>query len=239
MQWSKSYGGLAGESDPQGLIQTSDGGFALVCKIYPYGSRYVDAWFIKTDEFGNLEWDNIYGGAGMDYPTSLVQLSNGGFVISGCTDSYGKGQYDFWLIKIDNFGNMEWNRSFGTPNMDTNPALVQTVDGGFALAGYTHYDSFADLLLIRTDNLGTMLWNQSYSGRAVMGFPSLVQTMDGGFALAGAKGEFESADWDFWLVKTDEYGVPEFPSWTILPLLIVGTLVGVIVRNKIRKRRLE
>ncbi len=232
MQWSKSYGGSAGESDPQGLIQTLDGGFVLVCKNFQYGSWYVDAWFIKTDDSGNLEWDNIFGGAGMDYPTSLVQLLDGSFVFAGCTDSYGNGGYDFWLIKTDNHGNMKWNHTFGTQNMDTNPSLVQTLDGGFALAGYTHYDSFADFLLIRTDNLGNMLWNQSYSGGAVLGLPSLIQTMDGGFALSGAKGDFESGDWDFWLVKTDEYGVPEFPSWIILPLFLVATLFVIVIRKR-------
>ncbi len=232
IQWSKLIGESAGESNPQGLIQTLDGGFALACKRFPYGSVYADAWFIKTDESGNTEWDNIFGGAGMDYPTSLVQLLDGSFVFGGCTDSYGNGGYDFWLIKIDNYGNFEWDHTYGTQNMDTNPALVQTLDGGFALAGYTHYDSFADLLLIRTDNLGTMLWNHSYSGRAVLGYPSLVQTMDAGFALSGAKGDFESGDWDFWLVKTDEYGVPEFPSWIILPLFMTATLAVIIVKKK-------
>jgi hypothetical protein len=238
MQWSKLYGGSAGESDPQGFIQTVDGGFALACKRFPFGSVYVDAWFIKTDESGNLEWNKIFGGDGMDYPTSLVQLSDGSFVFAGCTDSYGYGGYDFWLIKIDNYGNMEWNYTYGTQNMDTNPSLVQTFDGGFALAGYTHYDSFADLLLIRTDNLGNMLWNHSYSGGVVLGLPSLVQTIDGGFAFSGAKGDFESEDWDFWLVKTDEYGIPEFPSWT--PLLITSIsflVVAVAYRQKLSKRR--
>ena len=235
MQWSKLYGGLAGESDPQGFIQTLDGGFALVCKRFPYGSVYVDAWFIKTDESGNLEWDNNFGGVGMDYPTSLVQLLDGSFAFVGCTDSYGNGGYDFWLIKTDNYGNMEWNHTFGTQDMDTNPSLVQTLDGGFALAGYAHYDSFADLLLIRTDNLGNMLLNQSYSGRAVLGFPSLVQTMDGGFALSGAKGNFVSGDWDFWLVKTDEYGIPEFSSKLILVFILLSSLTIVLTKSVWRK----
>jgi hypothetical protein len=180
-----------------------------------------------------LEWDNIFGGSGMDYPTSLVQLLDGSFVFAGSTDSYGNGGYDFWLTKTDNYGNMVWNHTFGTQDMDTNPSLVQTLDGGFALAGYTHYDSFADLLLIRTDNLGYMLWNHSYSGRAVLGLPSLVQTTDGGFALSGAKGDFVSGDWDFWLVKTDQYGVPEFPSWIILPLFLAATLSVVLIKKKL------
>jgi hypothetical protein len=238
MQWNKSYGESAGESDPQGFIQTLDGGFALACKRFPFGSVYVDSWFIKTDESGNLEWNEIFGGAGMDYPTSLVQLLDGSFVFAGCTDSYGYGGYDFWLIKIDNYGNMEWNYTYGTQNMDTNPSLVKTLDGGFALAGYTWTDPFADLLLVKTDINGNMLWNQTYSGGAVLGLPSLVLTIDGGFAFSGAKGDFESGDWDFWLVKTDEMGIPEFPSWTpILAMLVVVIVVAVVYRRRLVKNQ--
>jgi hypothetical protein len=238
MQWNKSYGSSAGESDPQGFIQTLDGGFALASKRFPSGSSYVDAWLIKTDESGNLEWNSIFGGAGMDYPTSLVQLTNGKFVLSGCTDSYGNGGYDFWLIETDNSGNLEWNRTYGTTDMDTTPALVQTLDNGFALAGYSWTDPFADLLLVKTDNQGYMQWNQTYSGGAVLGLPSLVQTTDGGFAFSGAKGHFESGDWDFWLVKTDEMGIPEFSSWSILVVgLSIVLVLSIIFRQKIKKGR--
>lgn len=231
MEWSKSYGGSEQESDP-GLVQTSDGGFALVSKTYSYCEGYADVWFIKTDESGNIEWNQTYGGARMDCPTSLIQLSDGRFVIAGGTSSFGDGGYDFWLIKTDNDGNVEWNQTYGTENMDTNPSLVQTSDGGFALAGYTHTDPLADFLLVKTDNLGNMLWNQTYPGGAVLGLPSLIQTLDGGFALSGAKGSFETGDYDFWLIKTDAPDIQKFPSWIILPLfLIIITLVSVILRK--------
>ena len=187
IEWTKSYGGSGGESDPSILLRTSDGGFALVCKRFPLGEVFVDAWFLKTDEYGTMQWNQIFGGARMDYMTSLIELSDQEFVLAGCTDSYGYGGYDFWLIKIDNFGTVEWEKTYGTPNMDTNPDLIQTLDGNFALAGYTHYDSFADLLLIKTDTQGNMNWNQTYTGKAVLGRPSLVQTFDGGFALSGSK----------------------------------------------------
>ena len=233
MEWTKSYGSSGGESDPSGLIQTSDGGFAFVCKRFPIGEVYVDAWFLKTDEFGTMQWNQTFGGARMDYPTSLIELSDGKFVLAGCTDSYGYGGYDFWLIKTDNFGNLEWDLMYGTPNMDTNPDLVQTLDGGFALAGYTDHDSFADFLLIKTDNQGSMEWNQTIPGQAVLGLPSLVQTFDGGYALSGSKGSFESEDWDFWLIKTDEMGnIPEFSSWIIQPLFLISTLSVIVVRRK-------
>jgi hypothetical protein len=221
------------------LVQTSDGGFALAGQAFPFGGSYCDSWLVKTDGYGNMEWNRKYGGTGMDYATSLVQTADGGFALAGCTDSVGAGGYDFWLIKTDSYGNVKWNQTYGTEYQDTNPSLVQTLDGGFALAGYTNPD-LADLMLVKTDSFGNIEWNQTYHGQAVSGLPSLVQTLDGGFALAGAKGFRSVNSDDFWLIKTNEYGiVPEFPSWAFLPLFIITTSLTVLVYFKKRKRKME
>jgi hypothetical protein len=234
MEWDQTYGGSDEETTPYGLVQTSDGGFALAGRTFPFGGHFCDSWLVKTDSYGNMEWSRTYGGTRMDYASSLVQTPDGGFALAGCTDSIGAGGYDFWLIKTDSYGNVEWNQTYGTANQDTNPSLVQTLDGGFALAGYTHPD-LADLMLVKTDSLGNIVWNQTYQGQAVTGLPSLVQTLDGGFALAGAKG-FRSANTDdFWLIKTDECGVvPEFPSWApLLFLLLVVAIIGMVYKRKL------
>jgi hypothetical protein len=233
MEWSKSYGGSEEEFDSYGLVQTLDGGFALAAKTYSYGEGYVDIWFIKTSEAGSMEWSKTFGGQRMDYPTSLIQLYDGSFVLAGCADSFGFGGYDFWLIKTDDYGNVEWNQTYGTEYQDTNPSLVQTSDGGFALAGYTWADPLADFLLVKTDNKGNLLWNQTYSGGAVLGLPTLVQTVDGGFALSGGKGSFGTGDYDFWLIKTDSQGIPEFPSRILILLFLINSLMMMLVKHKI------
>jgi predicted secreted protein len=237
-EWSRSYGGSDEEFDPYGLVQTSDGGFALAAKTYSYGEGYVDIWLIKIDETGNTEWSRTYGGERMDYPTSLIQLSDGSFVLAGCADSFGARGYDFWLIKTDNQGNMLWNQTYGTEYQDTNPSLVQTLDGGFALAGFTWADPEAYFLLIKTDNRGNMLWNQTYSGGAVIGLPTLIQTLDGGFALSGGKGSFGTGDYDFWLIKTDAQGIPEFPSWTVLLAgFFAVTILSIFYKHQFNQRK--
>ena len=83
-----------------------------------------------------------------------------------------------------------------------------------------------------------MLWNQTYSGGAVIGLPTLIQTLDGGFALSGGKGSFGTEDFDFWLIKTDAQGIPEFPSWTVLLAgFFAVTILSILYKHQFNQRR--
>ena len=93
--------------------------------------------------------------------------------------------------------------------------------------------------LISLVGASSEMWSQTYGGTGGDLAYSLVETSDEGFALAGKTTSFGAGSSDFWLVKTDANGIPEFPSWIILPLFLMATLVGVIIRNKIGKKGLE
>jgi len=105
--------------------------------------------------------------------------------------------------------------------------LVETSDGGYALTGSG--------LFVKTDGYGNVEWNQTYGGAHVEAAYALVVTSDGGYALAGYTRSFGAGYEDFWLVKTDAQGIPEFPSWTILPLLLFATVVVIIYKHKLPK----
>jgi len=131
-------------------------------------------------------WSQTYGGAGYEgllHDVFLVETSDGGYALFGDTYSFGAGRADFWLVKTDGSGNIEWNRTYGGASWDHASSLVQTSDGGFALAGDTN--------------------------------------------------SFGNGGYDFWLVKTNEQGIPEFPSWIILPLLLVITLFAIIIKKRL------
>ena len=144
MQWNKTY-----ESVPRGesVVQTSDGGYAIA----GVGGRLV-----KTDSSGNELWNKNYGGTQADCAYSVVQTSDGGYALAGYTESFGFGLKDFWLVKTDSSGNMQWNKTYGGEAIDSGQSVVQTSDGGYALAGYT--ESFGvgrnDFFLVRTDSEG-------------------------------------------------------------------------------------
>jgi len=208
LEWNQTYGGTSIDRACS-LVQTSDGGYAILGETLSFGAGMGDFWLIKTDANGNMQWNKLYGGTDRDAAQSLVQTSDGGYAIAGYTYSYGAGSNDGWLVKTDESGNMEWNRTYGTADRDIVSSLVQTSDGGYALAGQTY--SFGagegDFWLVKTDGSGKMEWNQTYGGTVTEGiFASLVQTSDGGYAIAGETASFGAENQDFWLVKTDSAG---------------------------------
>jgi hypothetical protein len=221
MMWNRTYGGE--DSDfAYSLVETSDRGYALAGE----SSSFDGLWLVKTDNQGNMMWNRTYEERSED--TSLVLTSDGGFAVAG-------GMGDFWLVKTDNQGNMEWSRTYGGKDIDRAHSLVETSDGGYALAGGT--SSFdvgqGDFWLVKTDSEGNMLWNRTYGGKNIDIAYSLVEVSGDGFALAGYTSSLSDGSDDFWLVKTDSQGIPEFPSWLILPLFLMATFVGVIVKKRL------
>lgn len=103
MQWNKTYGGTLMELGGV-AIQTSDGGYALATQTTSFGAGDTDAWLIKTDANGNMQWNQTYGGTGSEDAYCVIQTSDGGYAIGGWTNSFGAGGIDMWLIKTDEGG---------------------------------------------------------------------------------------------------------------------------------------
>jgi len=206
MEWNGTYGG-ASYDYAYSVVQTSDGGYAVAGCTFSYGAGYSDFWLVKVDAEGNALWNQTYGGTGNEEAHALVQTSDGGYAIAGYTESYGAGGYDFWLVKTDRDGYPQWNQTYGGVSTDYLHSMVQTSDGGYALAGITYIGgSYGEFWLVKTDENGDEQWNQTY-GRADSDEAfSVVQTSEGGYALAGRTYSYGEGYNDFWLVKTDEEG---------------------------------
>lgn len=157
MQWNKTYGGTGGEY-ANALVQTGDGGYALAGVTSSYGAGSADFWLVRTDASGSAQWNKTYGGASWDLAIALADSSDGGYALAGYTGSFGAGSADFWLVKTDANGTMQWNKTYGGTNADWAWHLVATEDGGYALGGSTH--SFGagndDFWLVKTEADGTV-----------------------------------------------------------------------------------
>ncbi|MCW4047908.1 MAG: FecR family protein [Candidatus Bathyarchaeota archaeon] len=224
IQWKQTFGdanplALGG---PYTVVQTSDGGYAIGGTAMGY-----EGWLIKTDSSGRLLWNKTYTyGEGSELGTlhlySLVQTKDSGYAFAGAVTPYG-GSTDFFLMKVDSAGNLKWTKTYdgGTRqepsgnlvNTDDEAySLIQTKDGGYALAGQSRVYGTSDFWLVKTDSSGNLEWSSKYWEPYLAGGSHflevthrLVQTSDGGYALAGSE-EKSVEDNDFYLIKVDSLG---------------------------------
>jgi len=216
--WDKTFGGSAVD-EAYSLIQTTDGGYAVAGRTVSYGAGNYDFWVIKLDSRGNKLWDKTFGGSKYEWAYSLIQTTDGGYAVAGYTESYGAGNHDFWVIKLDSRGNKLWDKTFGGSKSDEAEALIQTTDGGYAVAGVTDYCyaevevtnvavyvRYGDFWVIKLDSRGNKVWDRTFGGSRYDKAYSLIQTTDGGYAVAGVTKSYGAGGEDFWVIKLDSRG---------------------------------
>ena len=207
LQWTKTIGGPENEEGCS-LIQTSDGGYAIAGETYSFVAGDWDVYLVKLDAHGNLQWTKTIGGKEEDVGFSLIQTSDGGYAIAGYTSSFGAGNYDVYVVKLDAKGNLEWTKTIGGKKEDMGVSLIQTADGGYAIAGST--SSFgageADVYVVKLDATGNLQWTRTIGGEKDEEGRSLIQTADGGYAIAGTTKSFGAGEDDVYVVKLDENG---------------------------------
>jgi hypothetical protein len=203
----KAIGGPAIEAG-KSLIQTSDGGYAIAGVTISFGAGEADVYVVKLDAHGNLQWTKTIGGKKEDMGTSLIQTSDGGYAIAGHTKSFGAGEWDVYVVKLDTNGNLQWTKTIGGPASEIGNSLIQTSDSGYAIAGFT--SSFGaggdDIYVVKLDAKGNLQWTKTIGGPDDEIGYSLIQTSDGGYAIAGVTGSFGAGEWDVYVVKLDTNG---------------------------------
>ena len=204
--WTKLFGGSDNETGYDVQL-TSDGGYIIVGETTSYGAGYYDVWIIKTDLSGDTLWTRTYGGAHDDHGYSIQQTMDGGYIIIGTTSSFGAGGPDIWLLKIDEFGDTLWTKTFGGNNSEWGHGVQQTSNDGFIIVGDTMTAlGYADVWLIKTDLAGNPLWTKNYGGSSNEVGYSVQQTTDGGYILTGFTSSYGAGNSDVWIIKTDASG---------------------------------
>ncbi len=208
-EWNQTFGG-DNKDYGHSVQQTIDGGYIITGEISSSGNGSSDVLLIKTDQKGQEEWIQTFGGSDYDTGNSIEQTYDGGYIITGSTRSYGNGSDDILLIKTNSQGQEEWNQTFGGDYIDIGNSIKQTSDNGYIITGYTqsYGNGSRDVWLIKTNSQGNEEWNQTFGGSYVDIGNSIQQTIDGGYIITGSRGtDYYS---DLWLIKTDYQGNEEW-----------------------------
>lgn len=205
--WVKTYGG---KSDDHGdyVINCTDGGYFVLGRTFSFGAGYQDIWLLRLNEQGDTLWTKTYGGPDMDSGSQIVKSWNGNdYYILGHTQSYGQGENDIYLIRIDSHGDTIWTKTYGGKENDIGWSLVTTSDSCLVIAGVTK--SFGakdeDVFLLKVDGDGEILWSRFFGGKNNERAYAIKETT-GGFILCGMTNSFGSGDYDVCLIKVDDNG---------------------------------
>lgn len=243
--WVKTFGG-SNEDDAIDIVQANDGNYIVLGftnsndgDVTGKTTTDQDYWLLKLDQEGEKIWDKTYGGSENDKATGISKTNDGGYIISGFTASSdgdvseNAGFHDYWIVKVNSTGDIQWEKSFGFSGQDQAYHVIQTLDGGYFATGFLDVGesegegndfnndesnnretlhSLGDYWGIKMDANGNKIWRRYFGGSHVDQSKDVLQTDDGGFLLAGIS---ESSDFDisnargandFWVIKVSADG---------------------------------
>lgn len=192
--------------------QTGDGGYVLAGYAEPKSTGNRDAWLVKLSPTGSVLWQRTYGGPGSESTTAIIETTDKGFLVAGSRAADETIEPDLWLLKLDEAGNVAWQRVYGGNKTDRGHSVQATSDGGYVVAGWSR--SFGaggmDAWCLKVDASGRRNWHKSFGGAGDDVAYEVSQTGDGGFVLAGKTESSGFGAFDGWLLKLDPNGGEEW-----------------------------
>ena len=234
IQWQNTIGG-SGSDDLYSIQQTNDEGYVLGGwsnsnisgeKTENSQGNY-DYWVVKLDSLGVIQWQNTIGGSLSDFLSSIQQTSDRGYVLGGWSNSNisgdktenSQGFSDYWVVKLDSLGVIQWQNTIGGSANEALYSLQQTSDRGYVLGGWSQSDISGDKTensqggrdywVVKLNNSGVIQWQKTIGGSDIDHLRSIQQTSDGGYVLGGWSSSNISGDKtdssqggnDYWVVK--------------------------------------
>jgi hypothetical protein len=180
LQWQKQYQSSIGSSALYALTQTSDGGYVWGGYLQNSSTYPEYAIVTKLDSSGNILWQRTFGVA--EYVTDIRQTADGGFIVGGVSPPSPSQIVQAWIAKLDFLGKVQWQKLLGSSQSAMANGVIQTSDGGYALAGLAE----ANVLAAKLDASGNVKWQTVYTSPSSLGLGySIVQTSDGGYMVGG------------------------------------------------------
>lgn len=236
IQWQKNLGG-SNLDQAKSIKQTNDGGYIVVGNSssidgdvtgnHSSNQTYItDFWIVKLNSSGIIQWQKALGGSSIEEANSVQQTSDGGYIVAGTAASSdgdvtgGHGSFDYWIIKLDSSGNIQWKKTLGGSIVEHANSIQQTTDNGYIIAGYsnsvngdiTGNHGSEDFWIVKLDQSGNLQWQKSLGGSDKDSAYSIQQTSDGGYITIGitlsTNGDVTGnhGNYDIWVVKLNSSG---------------------------------
>jgi hypothetical protein len=204
--WQRCIGGTNHEQ-ANCIIQTTDGGYAIAGYTFSYAAGYEDMYIIKCNSSGTIQWTKTIGGSNVEIARSIIQTTDGGYAIAGDIYDYGSTTADWFIVKTDAGGAIQWTRTINRAAYDYACSIVQTTDGGYAIAGMSATGGVfsGDIYVVKLNSAGTYQWSKTYGGTHDEVAYTIIKTTDGGLAFAGYSNSFGPYN-VFNFIKTDDLG---------------------------------
>lgn len=207
IEWQNTYGGV-NDDEASTIVQTADGKYVLAGTSNPGGTRKKDLVVMKLDQDGKIEWQKTYGGDGDDVVHTIQPISNGQYILAGSTDSYGVGKKDAWVLKLNQDGEIVWQKTYGALGDDEAYSIYGSSDGGCIVAGWTN--SYAGLKIeawvLKLDEDGIVTWQRTYGGSGDDRAYAVAETSEGKYVVAGSTDSYGAGKKDAWILKLDNNG---------------------------------
>jgi len=202
--WTRNYGGTDDDGG-MSVELTGDGGYIVAGAASTPGNSY-QVYLVRANASGDTLWTRTYGGTGYDVGMSVQQTRDGGYIVTGYTESFGDSS-QLYLVRTNAAGDTIWTKAYGGPGYEYGNSVRQTADGGYIITGYT--TSFGagsdDVWLVKTDSAGDTLWTRTYGGTGYDEGNCVEQTTDSGFVVA-AQSCAPGGTYEFYLIKTNAAG---------------------------------
>ena len=232
IQWEKCYGG-SDDDNAGSIIQTADSGYIVVGYSYSTDGDVTgnhgnyDCWVLKLSDTGGIQWGKCYGGSNNDYGYGIQQTIDGGYIFVGTTNSLDgdvtglHGDYDYWVVKINDTGAIQWEKTYGGDGPESANQVQLTPDSGYIINGTSKTANNGDVTgnhggydywVINISDTGALRWEQSYGGSGDDEAGTIHLTADSGYIIDGYSNSIDGditnnlGDYDYWAVKLSPSG---------------------------------
>lgn len=236
VQWKKCYGGSSSDGISS-IRQLADSGYIMAGSSFSSdgdltaNQGFNDCWVARLNASGQIIWQRSYGGSSHEDAIDIIATADKGYIFTGFTQSNdgdvsgGHGvNTDYWVVKLDSTGAIQWQKCLGGTDQETPRSIVQTADGGYVVSGYsgssdgdvTGQHGGWDIWVVKLSPSGAIQWQKALGGSSYEAIGTLIKTADGGFAVSGftssVNGDVNygsnpsTGTIDAWLVKLDSAG---------------------------------